>query len=302
MNIKEDLRCKDIRRVFTHIYPDLDALSSVWFLQRFIIKKQIEVNFVPASWDGADMGPNDVALDINAGGKGIKGKKTFKGHVHSCFKLLVDRYADNETKIILKSLIKFIDRNDAYGGVNKVKDFNKNKNHQITSFIALSLVMKALRAVHNSDEMVLSRMMEIFDGIYKINKNSIESYEDIMKKAIVVGRTVIFPTKVNSYSARGTIFSKGYRAMIYVDGDNIGLLTSGDLRADSPEVLKVIASAGESGEWFAHPAGYLIARGTRKDPRETGSNVDPYRLATAIEATRKRLDGKRSESEKMAKK
>ncbi len=291
MELRKDLRGRDIRRIFTHISPDLDALSSVWFFMRFIAKKQLEVKFVPASWDGHDMGPHDVALDIDAGGLGFKGKKTFKGQVHSCFKSLVDQYADNETRFALKSLVKFIDRSDTYGGVNKVGDFSKNKGYQITSFIALSLSMKAFMAVHESDHVVMSRMMELFDGIFKINKEKLKNQKNIMKNSIVVGKTVILPES-NNISARNLIFGKGYEALIYVNGNNIGLLTKGDLRADSPEVLQVIEDAGESREWFFHSAGYLAARGTRKDPRETGSKVDPYKLATAIENARKKKEEK----------
>lgn len=283
-----DFRGRDVRRVITHVCPDLDAISSVWFFMRFVAKKQLEVKFVPASWDGHDFGAHDVALDIDAGGMGLKGQKTFKGEVHSCFKSLVTQYADSEAREILKPLVKFIDRNDTYGGVNKVGDFSKNKSHQITSFVALSLAMKAFRAVHESDQLVLQRMLELFDGIYKINKDSIESQKHIMQKAIMVGKTVILPE--GSDSSRGLFFNRGYEALIYTDNNNIGLLTKGDLRADSPEVMRVIESAGEIREWFAHSAGYLLARGTRKDPRETRSNVDPYRLATAIESARKRLE------------
>ena len=286
---KIDFRNRDIRRVITHVCPDLDAISSVWFFMRFIAKKQLDVKFVPASWDGHDMSPHDVALDIDAGGRGLKGRRTFKGQVHSCFKFLVEKYANNETRMILKPLVKFIDRNDTYGGVNKVGDFSKNKNHQITAFIALSLALKAFRAVHNSDPLVFERMSELLDGVYKINKDFIKNQKDVLQKSIVVGKTIILPEGGNG-SSRGFLFKKGYEALVYVDGNNIGLLTSGGLRANSPEVMKVIASAGESSEWFVHSAGYLVARGTRKDPRETGSSVDPYKLATAIETTRKRLE------------
>lgn len=283
----DDFKDRDVRRLFTHICPDLDALSSVWFFMRFIAKKKLEVKFVPASWDGHEMGPHDVALDIDAGGKGFKGERTFKGQVHSCFKFLVSRYADNENKEILRPLVKFIDNNDTYGGAHN-GDFSKKAGYQITSFIALSLAMKAFKEVHNSDQLVLERMLELFDGIYRINKKSIESKKNLFQRAIIVGKTVILPD--GSESSRGIFFKKGYRALVYTDGNNIGLLAGRGLRADNPDVMRVIESAGESREWFIHSAGFLVARGTRKDPKETGSRVDPYKLATAMEMARKKIE------------
>lgn len=290
MELRRDLRDRDVRRVITHVCPDLDAVSSVWFFMRFIAKKKLEVKFVPASWSGSDMGPHDVALDIDAGGRGLKGIKTSSGDVHSCFKLLVDKYADKETKIVLKPLVKFIDRSDTYGGINRVGDFAKNKGRQVTSFIALSLAIRAFSAVHECDQVILARMLELFDGIYKINTGHIKQRE-LIESAIIVGGTVILSGDHHG-SSRGIVFGKGYSALVYQDGNNIGLLTKSGLRADSPEVLRVIASAGESREWFAHPTGFMIARGTRKDPKITESKVDPYKLALAIEASRKRIEEK----------
>lgn len=73
-------------RIFTHINVDLDATASVWAARYFMANMAgAPVEFRPADWDGAEMIQGDIAVDINAGGRGIKGEKGLDGTVHSCF-------------------------------------------------------------------------------------------------------------------------------------------------------------------------------------------------------------------------
>ncbi len=81
-------------KIFTHFVVDLDAVCSVWAAKQFISgAKGATVEFRPANWDGKEMAEGDLALDIDAGGRGMKGEKGENGIVHSCVALIVAEYA-----------------------------------------------------------------------------------------------------------------------------------------------------------------------------------------------------------------
>jgi hypothetical protein len=50
---------------------------------------------------------------------------------------------------------------------------------------------------------------------------------------------------------------------------------------DHPEICAVVEAAGEAKEWFAHTAGFLFCRGSRKARAENPSKVKPRTLAEA---------------------
>jgi len=89
---------------------------------------------------------------------------------------------------------------------------------------------------------------------------------------------------VNSreFATNGVLFEeRGVRVIVYVDGHNLGVIRHGDesLRMNHAELYAVVEAAGETSEWFAHPAGFLFCRGSRKAPAENLSTVSPRTLA-----------------------
>ena len=101
-------------KIFTHVSVDLDAAGSVWAAKRFIPgADKAEVVFVPANWDGTGMDNGDIAVDIYAGGKGVKGRVSPDGHTHSCFQTILERFALRADKLALCNLTAFIDACDS---------------------------------------------------------------------------------------------------------------------------------------------------------------------------------------------
>ena len=101
-------------RIFTHFNVDLDAVCSVWAAKQFVSgAAEATVEFRPANWDGAEMSEGDLAVDIAAGGRGMKGEKGENGIVHSCFASIVAGHASAEDRSALANLVRFVDAQDA---------------------------------------------------------------------------------------------------------------------------------------------------------------------------------------------
>lgn len=101
-------------KIFTHFNVDLDAVGSVWAAREFILgAESASVEFRPANWDENGMSEDDLALDMEAGGRGMKGKKEADGIVHYCFASIVSQYASPADQAAPAKLVRFVDAQDS---------------------------------------------------------------------------------------------------------------------------------------------------------------------------------------------
>lgn len=274
-------------RIFTHVSVDLDAVSSVWAARLFIPDAaQATVEYRTANWNGDGMNEGDLALDIHANGRGMKGECGENGIVHSCFALIVKKYASPEDQTALEPLMCFVDAQDAHGSAVKFLAPEVRRDaREVLSRTGLNAVLRALQAVHpHNDAIVLARMSEIFSGMLKSGRNRRRAVLEAKKAEILPGGTVAIVRNPREYATNGILFEEhGIRVIVYVDGNNLGIIRNNDdsIRMDHPDLRAVVEAAGETDEWFAHSAGFLFCRGSRKNPVMTPSNVDPRALAEA---------------------
>ena len=283
-------------KIFTHVSVDLDAAGSVWAARKFIPgAEKAEVVFVSANWDGAEMQKGDYAVDVYAGGKGIKGTKEASGKTHSCFRLILERYALREDQLALRNLTAFIDAGDSTGNAIKALIPNTTAAEQKLLYsVSLGAVFSAVRQISpGNDAVAVEWLSRIFDHFLQAGLNQPISLEEAqcipMRNAVAV-----------AYNKRGAVQNAlfeehGARAIVYVDGNNLGILRHHDetIRMDHSAIRAVVEAAGETAEWFAHPAGFLFCRGARKAPAKTPSKVKPEDLAEAVRKALAEEDAKR---------
>jgi len=280
-----------IHVIYTHLGPDLDACFAVWALLRLHLgAKNAEVRFRPAYWDGAEMGPNDVAVDMEAGGRGWKGEKS-GDVVHSASASIIGKYASKEQKRALGPVVDFIDIQDSRGSVvQRLAPGLEKKTKYMLSAVSLTRVWQAFQEKFLGDDaLVFSRMCDIFDGYLLIG----DSFQHALKAATAaefVGKDrKVAIHRGSGQAVHGLLFGRGVLVVVSVDGLNIGIHCARDfqkrLRMDHPRLRAVVEAAGEKvgngeGVWFAHLGGWFFCRGTRpKAPATSPSKVDPRELA-----------------------
>jgi len=292
-------------KINTHLSIDLDAVASVWAAREFIPgAREAEVEFRPAGWDGSGMEEGDLALDIQAGGRGLKGEKGEGGIVYSCFAGIVSEYASPADQAALANLVAFVDAQDAHGSAAKhllrprspesglwpdqveVYELGRaglNEARMVLEATGLNAVLRALQAVHpRNDALVLERMSEIFSGMLQAGRARQRAKVEADKAEILAGGKVAIVSDSREFGTNAVLFEeRGVRVVVYIDGNNLGLNREGSetLRMDHPEIRAIVEAAGEADEWFAHSAGFLYCRGSRKSPAENPSTVNPYHLA-----------------------
>ncbi len=275
-----------MKRIFTHFNVDLDAVASVWAVKTFIGMSEAEIQFKSANWDGSELEEGDMAVDISAGGKGIKGETGDNGIVHSCFAYLIKNYANNDDQKALANLVDFVDAQDAHGlAVNYLIPEVADKEKFILASTGINAVLRALQAVHpNNDLKVIERMSEIFTGILYSGRARQKAEIEADNAEILDGGKVAIVNNAKQFATNGILYDRGIQVIVYVDGNNLGVIRSNKVKLSMShyDIKAVVEEASELNEWFAHPAGFLFCRGSRKAPAETKSKVDPKKLADKV--------------------
>jgi hypothetical protein len=277
--------------LYTHFNVDLDAAASVWAAREFISgARDCELVFVSANWDGAGIDEDAIALDIVAGGHGFKGEQYPDGTIGSCFALIVKRYASAEDQEALASLVNFVDAQDAHASaVNWLAPEASREARTVLGDTGLNGVLRALQAVHpRNDALVVERMSEIFSGMLRAGRARRRASVEADRAELIGDGRVAIVRDAQEYATNAILYDRGVKVIVYVDGHNLGVIREGSvtLRTDDPALRAVVEAAGEEvgdgdGKWFAHPAGFIFAWGTRKGPATYPSRVRPEDLAAS---------------------
>ncbi len=270
--------------IITHVNVDLDAALSLAAAREFIPgAREAKIVFLPANWNG-EMEGDVLFLDMEAGGRGIKGLVGEDNRVHSCFKSIVETYAPEEAQKILAPLVLYVDTQDTYGSAveHLLPNIDWEMKEMISS-INLSAVLGSLKSFHNrNDKIICERMEEILVGRLRSGRSRLKGEAEAERIPLLGDGRVAVVLNARYTSTTRALFGKhGVQVIVYLNDDGIGLIKKGslDLRMDHPAFVDVVEAAGEEDEWFAHSAGFIYCRGSRKAPVLTPSKVDPYKLA-----------------------
>lgn len=296
--------------IYTHEDPDIDAITSSWAMRRFVPgMENAQVVLVSGSWDGSGMKDDDVAVDIRAGGRGIKGDlETLPDGqvvVHSSFKYVVDHFAPEDDRKALEPWIRFVDIQDSRGSAvsELVRTTNDPDARWILNMSTFSAVLAGLKLVFPGDsQKVISRMFEIMDGFLEIGRGNVRAEKEADRAELFGGDQVALVRDKEEARTDHVLWDRGVKAVVYVDSarNSIGVLrTRRDRRrgvpcndgtafsASHPRVREVIERAGEAigdfgADWFAHPSGFLFCHGSRKASVAAPSKVDPMDLIKVL--------------------
>jgi hypothetical protein len=279
-----------MRRIFTRTRPGLDPFASLWAVRKFVSgAAQAAVVFRDPTWNGSGMEPDELAIDLRAGGRGMQVTVDREGIVHSCFATIVERYAPPEDRAALADIAAYIDAQRVRGSaVNSLAPHASREARAALGATGLQAIVRGLRMLSpDSDLEVLARLSQILDGLLEFGRARQRALEEADRAEMIGDGSVAIVTDALEPTTNAVLMKeRGVRVIVYVNGPNMGLLRAEkeSLRMDHRSIRAVVREAGEEAQWFSHPMGFLYARGTRKQPVDTPSRVDPRELAEVIAA------------------
>lgn len=242
--------------VATHINVDTDAAFSaaLVLLAAKRAGKHLELTFVRSGIRPDECQPDTLYVDVSAG---IKGDP-------DAFSALLGGF-DAETQAGLSRLaseIRAIDAGESRG----------------TGF-GLTRTIAAIRRAAG-DAAAVAVALQIIEGVLLEEKERARA-ADVQQAAIRLcgGRVAI--THDAPIGTNGKLFDDGCEVVIACDAFGIAAIRrdASDIQFDTPAVRRLIDK--EDG-WFIHPKGFMLARGTFKNPAPTPSVINPEDLARAI--------------------
>lgn len=290
---------KLLSKIFTHVNADLDSACAVWAILRFKFKLRASKDFdfwngliqKEANWDGSGMAEEDVAVDISAGGKGIKGEITEERRVGSAFDAVMKKYAAMEDQVAVQNLICFVDTHDSCGNaidtlLDNVELLTKVQKdiRGIFSDCSINASFRGFQATYYNDKKAISVFCDMLDGMLKIQQRRLQAQQNYSKYTKWYHNNQIVVVTNAPLAVTGIVFEKKARILIYSDGFNLGIKRDNAevIRMDHSLIKEVVKKYGEEEEWFAHESGFLYCRGSKKAPAKTASCVNIEELVTAL--------------------
>lgn len=291
-------------RVWTHQGVDLDAVISVWLVLRFMYPGlEYELIFVPAGYNGTSIDGDDIAVDIEAGGKGIKSSIDKDGNKHSsCYTIFRRACLSDDNYRALCSLISVVDKRDIYGKLSLVPEdigHKKDDGDALNKVEGLSFALRVFKNHYkeeeNADELVCEKMFDVLDSLLEETLESKKFKAEVERKSFRCGNVFVVETSQRFSVARHVFNNPDNKAYIYVNPqkNSLGVYLSDDFyhndgfRLRFKDLKPIVAQFNENigkgeNEWFLHEDGFLFAWGTKKDIRPKPSKIRPEELALEI--------------------
>ena len=149
-------------------------------------------------------------------------------------------------------------------------------------------LINALRTRGWTDIYILADMFEMLECYSTMLQKLVEA-EKLVKDVLIIklGRCKVAVVENKPHAVNQYLFEhEGVDFIIFKDGNNLGITRNAmvnkpDLNRLKPALEERLREKGkpeEFKEWFFHPAGFIVARGTRKHPAETPSVLTPQDL------------------------
>ena len=161
-------------------------------------------------------------------------------------------------------------------------------------YFHLTGYINALRTGGKTDDEIIAYIFPILDDYGAMLQKLVEAeklVEDIEIYEIGEKKLKVAIVENKPHTVNQILFEhKNVDFIIFKDGNNLGitrnaLIDEPDLNKLKPHLEKMLREKGaenEIKEWFFHPAGFLVARGTRKHPAKTPSVLNPHDLVLLL--------------------
>ena len=269
--------------IATHISPDLDAISSIWLIRRFMKGwAQATVKFVPAgtALDGKnpDENPNIIHVDTGFG--------------------KFDHHQDNEDTCAAKKVFLHLKKEKAFRTsqiepiermievINDIDHFREvfldEADKDIYDFNIVNII-EGMRNQVNTPEDLVEFTQDMLDGLQQVFSNKVNAEREIANGLIFKsrwGKTLAITTD-NEEVVR-LAQKKGFNMVIRKNSKNgyLRVKTQPLKKLNLKKLYDVFLEKDPKAYWFFHSSGNMILNGSSKNPNTTPSKLS---LNTVVE-------------------
>lgn len=274
--------------IVSHISPDIDSISSIWLIKKFLPGwKDANLKFVNAGQtlnnNPPDNNPEIIHVDTGFGifdhhqttEKTCATKKVFDY-------LIKNKYIKNKDKEPLEKMVDEINNFDHFGEVN----FPQSDSY-FYNFLITSILDSSIKSILKDDEKIVNHFLPLLDGIFDIFKKQNCSEKDIKNGFIFNsywGKTIILST-LNEESLKLAL-KKGFQLVARKNPEK-GFIRI-KLHPNSDKTLKKlylkIIQIDKKATWFYHISGKMLLNSSSKNPNFIPSKISLKQLIEIIKS------------------
>lgn len=255
--------------IVTHIWPDFDAITSVWLVKKYLPGfKTAEIKFVPAGSTlnnrPPDENPNIIHVDT---GKGKFDHHQYEEQTSAAEKIFIflkkHKYIPKKDILPLEKIIKLVTFVDNFQEVNL-----PNPTDDIYELL-LSQLLEGLNLYLQNNNDVMNIGLILINSLFQIMKNKVKAEKEVKKG-------LIFQTKwgkalavySNNEETVKYALKSGFVLVVRKD-PNKGFLrikASPNSKVDLTETYEKVKSLDPKATWFLHESKKMLLNGSAKNP------------------------------------
>ena len=258
-----------MKRVITHVNPDLDAVASVWLIKRFLPDwQEAEVKFTQAideSDANVDSDPEVLYVDV---GRGKLDHHQIKGYL-SATKLTFDfinqqrkgQELKPSDKQALQTMIEVIT------AIDNARDLSWEESKDFRCEFYLHWLLSGLRGIGRTDLEVIDFAFLSLDAILHNLKVRIEAKKEIEQKSsefqTLWGKAIALETGNESTLREGE--KSGYVLVVKKNPDQGGvrIYARYDSEVDLKSAFDKLKEMDKNSDWFLHSSGKILLNESR---------------------------------------
>jgi len=270
-----------MKKIITHINPDLDAVAAVWIIKRFLPGwKEAEVEFVEATADGekipgVDSEPEVLYVDVGRGKLDHHQTNDYLSATRLCWDYVLEQRQFQPLKEIEeKAGAKLV---EIVTEVDNARDLKWKEAGKDRYYFYLHILIDGLRGLGESDHQVLEFGFRALDSAFLTLKNKIRAEEDLKKGAEFQtpwGKAIALESANKRVLWEGEI--EGFVLVVKKNPENgaIQIYARPDSKVNLTAAYQKFKKMDPSADWFLHASGKLLLNESSVNP-----NMRPTKLS-----------------------
>jgi hypothetical protein len=287
-----------MKTIVTHISPDVDAITSVWLLKRFLPGwDEASVAFIPAGTtlnnDSVDSDPEIFHVDTGMGLLDHHQTDEDTCAARRCMEYISSKIRNSKFDIRKFKSNNFPD--EALGRlidvVNDIDHFRESSYpNPAADFYDFSLVaiLDGLKLIYSEDHQKLTDFgLMAMDGIYKQFQNKVWAEHEIQKSGVefmtVWGRGIGVET-VNDETVR-LAQKQGYTLAVRKDPKKgfIRIKASPGSETDLTACYNILREKDKTATWYLHSGKKMLLNGSMKNPNSRPTKLTLKEIIEVLE-------------------
>lgn len=261
-----------MKKIVTHINPDLDAIFSVWLLKRFLLGwQEAEIDFCPAGStfnnEPVDSNLDVLHTDVGLGKLDHHQTNEFLSAAKLSFNYLLEARKGEKLSPLEEQALKLMV--EVVNEVDNARELNWEEIKKTRYEFYLHNLFWGLRGLGASDLETVEYGLKSLDAILHNLKNRLRAKEEIKKGQEFQtpwGKALALETGNEAVIREGE--KEGYCLVVKKDPKEGGvrIYALPDSRVDFQKAYEWLKKNDKQGEWFLHSSHKILLNESRTKP------------------------------------